>query len=53
MERKSVYIQKQDKDKKTWFNLIKCLSIDAEKLIQFLSKQDPDSKFRIWTGKEK
>jgi len=53
MERKSVYIQKQDKDKKTWFNLVKCLSIDAKKLMQFLSKQDPDSKFRIWIDKEK
>ena len=53
MERKSVYIQKQDKDKKTWFNLIKCLSIDAEKLMQFLSKQDLGCKFRIWIGEEK
>ena len=53
MERKSVYIQKQNRDKKTWFNLIKCLNVDAEKLIQFLLKQDPNCKFRIWTGKEK
>ena len=53
MKRKSIYIQKQRKNKKNWFNLIKCLSIDAEKLIQFLSNQDPDCKFRIWIGEEK
>jgi len=53
MERKSIYIQKQKKNKKNWFNLIKCLSIDAEKLIKFFKEQDPDSKFRVWTGKEK
>ncbi len=53
MDRESTYIQKQSKDGKTWFNLIKCLSIDAEKLIKFFKEQDPDSKFRVWTGKEK
>jgi len=53
MKRKSIYIQKQDKDNKNWFNLIKCLSIDAERLIKFFEEQKPDCRFRIWTGREK
>ena len=52
MERKSVYIQKQDKNKKTWFDLIKCLDSDAERLVKFFKEQDPGCKFRIWTGRE-
>jgi len=52
MERKSVYIQKQDKDKKTWFDLVKCLDSDTERLVKFFEEQDPGCKFRIWTGRE-
>ena len=52
MERKSVYIQKQGKNKKTWFDLVKCLDSDAERLVKFFEEQDSGCKFRIWTGRE-
>jgi len=53
MERKSVYIQKQGRNNKNWFNLIKCLDSDAERLVKFFEEQNPDCRFRIWTGKKK
>ncbi len=53
MERKSVYIQKMEEGKKGWLNLIKCLDLDAERLIKFFEEQEPDYRFRIWTGREK
>jgi len=53
MERKSVYIQKMEEGKKGWLNLIKCLDLDAERLVKFFEEQDPDCRFRIWTGEEK
>ena len=52
MDRESTYIQKQSKDGKTWFNIIKCLSVDAEKVMNLLMKQSPGCKFRVWTGRE-
>jgi len=53
MERKGVYIQKMEEGKKGWLNLIKCLDLDAERLVKFFEEQDPDCRFRIWTGEEK
>jgi len=53
MEKRSVYIQKMGEGKNGWFNLIKCLDSEAERLVKFFEEQDPDCRFRIWTGKEK
>ena len=52
MEKRSVYIQKMGEGKNGWFNLIKCLDSDAERLVKFFEEQDPGCKFRIWTGRE-
>jgi len=52
MERKGVYIQKMGEGKNGWFNLIKCLDSEAERLVKFFEEQDPGCKFRIWTGRE-
>ena len=52
MDRQSVYIQKLSRDKGDWFDLLKCLKSDAERIIKFLMRQNPDCRFRIWTGGE-